>query len=176
MRESKENIELSQMRRLGMSVVISASIGISSILANCLYPSALSTLYARYSSGIFLFLASTGHFNPQFTPILRALLPDFLNEELKTAMIMTSGITELLSSLLIMLPGFTDWGVLLSVTTLLGVFPANINAAFSAKSRKKLHLSFFSALIRLPIQFVFIYWIYQARDTPDLFTQFMKAQ
>lgn len=71
-----------------------------------------------------------------------------------------SGLAEAICGVLLLIPSTTELGAILTVALLWAVFPSNIYAALSSKSRKAMGVEHLKAVlyVRLVIQFLFIYW------------------
>lgn len=106
--------------------------------------------------GILFVMAGILHFiKPD--PYLR-IMPSFIPNP--KAMVYISGVFEVIGGIGFLVPEFrhlAGWGLIL---LLFAVFPANIEMFL--KGYKKHGFSIFTwiALIRLPIQFVLMFWIY----------------
>ncbi|NGP87278.1 DoxX family protein [Fodinibius halophilus] len=89
------------------------------------------------------------------------IVPDFVPYHL--AMVYISGIAEILGGIGILLTqtrSLAAWGLIL---LLLAVFPANINmTVMSVKETGFTSLYSIVTILRLPLQFVLIYWVYWA--------------
>ena len=88
-------------------------------------------------------------------------MPDYIPWH--PAMVYISGAAEIAGAVGILLPSLRTpaaWGL---VALLLAVFPANINMAAEAIQSSG-YASWYSIamLLRLPLQFVLIYWVYWA--------------
>lgn len=89
------------------------------------------------------------------------IIPDFLPFHL--ALVYVSGLAEILGGIGILTPQtriFASWGL---IALLIAVFPANINMAIDAIKNAG-YWSWYSLvmILRLPLQFVLIYWIFWA--------------
>lgn len=89
------------------------------------------------------------------------IMPDLIPWH--SAMVYISGMAEIAGGIGVLLPQFrvpAAWGLIL---LLLAVFPANINMTVQAIGKAGFW-SWYSiiTIIRLPLQFVLIYWIYWA--------------
>lgn len=79
-------------------------------------------------------------------------------------MVILSGIAEIIGGIGIMIPFFklyAGWGLIL---LLIAVFPANIDMSLKAYQKQGLSLYTWLTLLRLPLQFVLIYWVYWATE------------
>ena len=88
-------------------------------------------------------------------------MPDYIPWHL--AMVYVSGAAEIAGAVGILLPSLRTPAACGLVALLLAVFPANINMAAEAV-RNSGYASWYSIamLLRLPLQFVLIYWVYWA--------------
>lgn len=115
------------------------------------------TIHRFIIGGIFI-LAGLLHFLKPGVYI--KIMPDYI--PFHSAMVYISGVAEVLGGLGFMLPSFrlyAAWGLIL---LLLAVFPANIDMAI--KGYKNYALTGYTSilLLRLPLQFALIYWVYWA--------------
>ena len=78
------------------------------------------------------------------------------------AMVFWSGVFEVLGGIGIMIPFSKTFSAIGLILLLIAVFPANID--MFRKAYKKRGFSFYTlaTLLRLPIQFWLIYWVYAA--------------
>ena len=109
-------------------------------------------------AGLFM-LAGLLHFiRPQ---IFLSIMPDYIPYQL--AMVYVSGVAEFLGGLGILISQTQYWAAWGLILLLLAVFPANINMAVEA-IQKQGYWSWWSmaTILRLPLQFVLIYWVYWA--------------
>jgi len=118
----------------------------------------LPELHRYVLAGLFL-LAGTFHFlKPK---LFVSIMPDYIPWH--RAMVYISGAAELVGGFGILIEEtqiLAGWGLVL---LLLAVFPANINMAVKAVQHSG-YASWYSiaTLLRLPLQFVLIYWVYWA--------------
>ena len=92
------------------------------------------------------------------------LMPSFL--PLKMELIVMSGIVEAGFGAMVLFDRFSNvasWGI---IATLIAIFPANLNRAFIKSAREKAKMSLSAAWIRLPFQFLFLYWAYLHTQLP----------
>lgn len=119
----------------------------------------LSPEIHRYIIAGLFFITGLLHFiKPQ---AFVGIMPDYVPYHL--ALVYISGAAELLGAIGILLPQaqvLAAWGLILLLVV---VFPANINMAVKAV-QKSGYSSWYSmaTLLRLPLQFVLIYWVYWA--------------
>lgn len=79
-------------------------------------------------------------------------------------MVLISGVAEILGGIGIMIPAtkvYAGWGLIL---LLVAVFPANIDMFVKAYQKLGMTLYTWLTLLRLPLQFVLIYWVYWAAE------------
>lgn len=113
----------------------------------------------RFLIGIMFVVMGSLHFLKPGT--FASIIPDFIPWH--KAMVYISGVAEIAGGIGILLPQYREaaaGGLLLLLVT---VFPANINMAVQAVQKTGL-LSWYSIAmyVRLPLQFVLMYWIYWA--------------
>lgn len=87
-------------------------------------------------------------------------MPDYIPHH--KAMVFWSGVFEVLGGLAIMVPALRfagGWGLIL---LLAAVFPANIDMFRQAWIKRGLTLYTLATLIRLPIQFWLMFWVFKA--------------
>lgn len=109
-------------------------------------------------AGLFLLTGLLHFIRPQ---VFVNIMPDYIPNHL--LMVYLSGGAEILGGIGILFPqaqSMAAWGLIL---LLLAVFPANINMTVEA-IQKQGYWSWWSmaTMLRLPLQFVLIYWIYWA--------------
>ena len=113
----------------------------------------------RYIIAVLFIITGLLHFiRPQ---VFVNIMPDVVPYHL--AMVYISGVAEIAGAIGILIPQFrvpAAWGL---IALLIAVFPANINMAVEGV-QKTGFTSWYSLLtmLRLPLQFVLIYWIYWA--------------
>ena len=113
----------------------------------------------RYIIAILFIITGLLHFiRPQ---VFVNIMPDVVPYHL--AMVYISGVAEIAGAIGILIPQFRTpaaWGL---IALLVAVFPANINMAVEGVQKTGL-TSWYSilTLLRLPLQFVLIYWVYWA--------------
>ena len=113
--------------------------------------------YSKYVLIFLLILAGSMHFlKPYF--FIR-IMPSYVPFHLQ--MVFISGAVEILCGLLLFFPQTQTLGVYLSILLFIAVFPANIEMAkdYYITHNKYLWL----AILRLPLQFGLIWWVYQFR-------------
>ena len=111
--------------------------------------------YSKFALIFLLIFAGTMHFlKPDF---FIKIMPSYVPFPLK--MVYISGVVEILCGLLLLFPQTQTFGAYLSVLLFIAVFPANIEMA---KDFYLMHHKYFwLTVLRLPLQFVLIWWAYQ---------------
>ena len=103
---------------------------------------------------IFYFSAGINHLrNPEF--YLKAMPPYLPNHAL---IVLLSGIAEIVLALTLLIPKTRTWAAWGIILLLIAVFPANI---FMATSGKFTNIPETFLWLRLPLQFVLIWWAYR---------------
>lgn len=114
----------------------------------------MSLPWHLYLMAALYLLAGLNHFrNPRL--YLKIIPPFFKRPKLVNQL---SGIAEIILAVVLCVPGWTTyaaWGIIL---LLLAVFPANIHMFLDKKA--SLGLPQWVLLLRLPLQFVLIFWAY----------------
>jgi uncharacterized membrane protein len=114
-------------------------------------------IVVRYLFAIFMMYAGVQHFLKPFFYI--PFIPSFL--PLSTAIIYISGIAEILLGIMLIIPKYAKQGALGILLLMLIFLPIHIWDVFSATPAIGNHEA---ALIRLPIQLVFIGIAWKIRD------------
>jgi len=147
------------MKFLRMCLVLMFLLSIISLLWIHIVPSSdVAYLFSKICLGIFFIVGGVAHFDKNWAKFLLNIMPSFL--PFKKELIIISGIIEAGLGILVLFQRFTNiasWGI---IATLIAIYPANINPVFSKTSREKANMSLLAALLRLPLQFVFLYWAY----------------
>ncbi len=108
----------------------------------------------KYLLSFFFFAAGINHFvNPDF--YIR-IMPPYLPWHLE--LVYLSGFFEIALGLLVMIPRYTrlaGWGL---IALLIAIYPANIHMAVNSHLYPEVPAAFH--LIRLPLQLVFIAWVW----------------
>lgn len=107
-------------------------------------------------SGIFL-VAGLLHFIKPGVYI--KIMPDYVPYH--ETMVYLSGVAELAGAIGILLPEYRTWASWGLILLLIVVFPANIEMTLKAYKVKGLNWYTWLTILRLPLQFVLIYWIYK---------------
>ncbi len=79
-------------------------------------------------------------------------------------MVFWSGVAEVLGGIGILIPfskTYAAWGLIL---LLIAVFPANIDMFLKAYQKQGWSIYTVLTLLRLPLQFLLIYWVYWATE------------
>ncbi len=79
-------------------------------------------------------------------------------------MVFWSGVAEVLGGIGVLIPfskTYAAWGLIL---LLIAVFPANIDMFLKAYQKQGWSLYTVLTLLRLPLQFLLIYWVYWAAE------------
>jgi uncharacterized membrane protein len=112
----------------------------------------------RYLIGSLFILAGILHF---LKPALfMKIMPDYLPWH--RPLVLISGILEIAGGIGIMNPflqNYASWGLILLLLT---VFPANITMFQKAHHKHGFTIYVWMLLLRLPLQFVIIWWVYWA--------------
>lgn len=104
--------------------------------------------------GIVYFLAGLNHFiMPDF---YLKIMPPYLPFHL--ALVYLSGIAEMICGVLLTFVTTRRIGAWLTIALLIFVFPANIQMSLDLSHKGG--LLFYASILRLPFQFLFIYWAY----------------
>lgn len=109
-------------------------------------------------AGLFLITGILHFIKPQF---FVRIIPDYIPWHL--AMVYFSGVAEILGAVGILITQTQVWAAWELILLLVAVFPANIQMTVDAV-RKSGYSSWYTmaTLVRLPLQFVLIYWVYWA--------------
>lgn len=115
--------------------------------------------FNRYLIGILFVLAGLLHFwKPAFYV---TIMPDYLPWH--KALVYLSGAAEVAAGIGILVPAVRFEAAIGLILLLVAVFPANIDMAMkSVKQRGWFELYSLLLILRLPLQFVLMYWVYWA--------------
>ena len=103
---------------------------------------------------VFMILAGLNHFwAPNF---YLKMMPPYLPFHLE--LVYFSGIVEVLCGILLLISKTKTWGAWLCIATFVAVYPANIYMALNPSLFPDIPEK--GLYIRLPFQFLFIYWAY----------------
>lgn len=124
----------------------------------------LSVIKMRYKISLYLqtvlyFLAGINHFlNTNF---YIKLIPSYL--PFPKNLVYISGIAEILLALFLLSTKFRIWAIWLIMAMLIAFLPIHIQMIIDAYNNKN-EVLLWITIIRLPLQFVLIYWIYSLRQ------------
>ena len=90
------------------------------------------------------------------------IMPDYIPK--KEAMVFWSGVFEVLGGIGIMISFSKTFSAIGLILLLIAVFPANIDMFRKAYKKRGFTLYTFATLIRLPIQFWLMYWVFAAAE------------
>ena len=107
---------------------------------------------ALYIMSILYFAAGVMHFIRPRTYL--KIMPGFLPFPLQLVYI--SGIVEILCGVLLLLPATRSFGAWLTILLLVAVLPANIQMAVNFYQKGNPY--FWLTILRLPLQFILIWW------------------
>jgi uncharacterized membrane protein len=110
-------------------------------------------LFFLYLMATAYIAAGINHFiNPNFyIKMIRDFLP------FAPALVFISGIAEMMCGVGLFIPAMRVFAAWSTISLLVAIFPANIYMAMHAE---KWHLPLWGLLLRLPVQFVLIWWAY----------------
>lgn len=94
-----------------------------------------------------------------------AIVPDYLPAHRE--LVLASGVTELGGALATLHPRTRRFGGLLLLATLAGVYPANIHMALHPERYPQVPGGRTTLLARLPLQFLFAWFVYKATLTKE---------
>lgn len=112
---------------------------------------------ARFFTGPVMLVAGINHF--VMPDAYESIIPDVL--PLQRELVYASGVAEIAGALASMHPRTRRAGGLLLLATLVAVFPANVFMAANAE-RYDVPGGTAALLARLPLQILFIYWVWLA--------------
>jgi uncharacterized membrane protein len=104
------------------------------------------------------FFISVGIFHLISPKAFLLIMPSYL--PIPLALVYISGVAELLGGMAIMIPflrKMAAWGL---IVLLIAVFPANIYALQNGMTIAGHSVPHWILILRLPVQFIFIYWVY----------------
>lgn len=93
------------------------------------------------------------------------IMPDYIPNH--KAMVLWSGIFEVLGGIGIMIPFSMTFSAIGLVLLLIAIFPANFNMFRKAYKKRGLSLFTLATLLRLPVQLWLIYWVLAAAQLLD---------
>ncbi|MBW8522107.1 DoxX family protein [Chryseobacterium chendengshani] len=113
--------------------------------------------HSKFILAFLLVVAGIMHFiRPHF---FMKIMPDYIPFHLR--MVYISGAVEILCGILLLFPETQKLGAYLCIALFIAVFPANIE--MTKKFYQIHHKYFWLTVVRLPLQFVLIWWAYQFR-------------
>lgn len=109
-------------------------------------------------AGLFLVTGILHFIRPQ---MFVKIMPEYIPRH--QAMVYISGVAEVIGAIGILIDQTQEWAGWGLILLLIAVFPANINMTIKSV-QKSGYTSLFSivTMVRLPLQFVLIYWVYWA--------------
>jgi uncharacterized membrane protein len=117
---------------------------------------------ARFFAGPVVILAGLNHFRVPET--YERIIPDFLPGAL--ALVYLSGVAEVAGGLGTLHPRTRRPAGWFLIATLIAIFPANIYMTLNAGDYPEIPGGEASLLLRLPLQLLFIYWVWLACLSP----------
>lgn len=111
-----------------------------------------------YLIGGMFILAGSLHF--LIPGMYMKIMPDYIPNH--KAMVFWSGVFEVLGGIGIMIPFSKTISAIGLILLLVAVFPANLDMFRKAWKKRGFSLFTLATLIRLPVQFWLIYWVYVA--------------
>lgn len=124
----------------------------------------LVTIIARWLLAAFFILAGANHLRDPalYLPMMPSYLP------WPYALVIISGIAEIAGGLGLLIPQTRRWAGWGLILLLLAVFPANLHMALNNTQLPGMHLSPLVLWLRLPVQIIFIAWVWwvSLRRTP----------
>ena len=117
---------------------------------------------ARTFAGPVMTLAGINHF--VMPGAYEKIMPDYVPAHRE--LVYASGVAEIAGALATMHPRTRRFGGLLLIATLLGVFPANVHMAMHPERYPKVPGGRATLLARLPLQGLFLYWVWAATLAP----------
>ena len=113
-----------------------------------------------YLIGCMFAIAGILHF--VFPNMYLKIMPEYIPNH--KAMVFWSGVFEILGGIGIMIPFSRTISAIGLILLLIVVFPANLDMFQKAYKKRAFSLYTLATLIRLPIQFLLIYWVYVAAE------------
>ncbi len=118
---------------------------------------------ARFFAGPVMFLAGVNHFIS--TRFYENIIPPSLPAH--TELVYISGVAEMIGALGTMFPKTRRPAGMFLIATLVAVFPANVFMALNADKYPDVPGGPATLLARLPLQVLFIYWVWLATLAPE---------
>jgi uncharacterized membrane protein len=117
---------------------------------------------ARIAAAVFFTAAGLNHFrNPRF---YREIIPPFFGNP--APLVIVSGIAEIARGLGLLVEStrrLAGWGL---IALLIAVFPANVFMSIAPEKIPDMHFPLWALWLRLPLQAVFIAWIWFSSLSP----------
>ncbi len=110
-------------------------------------------LFFKYLLALFWFAGGVNHFIN--TDFYLTLMPDYIPAH--RAMVLLSGVTEIVAGILVATPRLTKWGAWLCIAQLVVFFTVHIDMIVHAADKFP-DIPIATLWIRIPIQFLFIFW------------------
>lgn len=112
----------------------------------------------RLAAAIFFVAAGVNHFvKPDF---YRKIVPPGFGSP--AVLVAVSGVAEIAGGIGLLIPWLRRWAGWGLIALLIAVFPANIYMAVSPQRIPDLHFARWTLWLRLPLQGVFIVWVWYA--------------
>ena len=89
-------------------------------------------------------------------------MPDYLPADTHMPLVYASGVAELVGALATMHPKTRRAGGIFLIATLVAIFPANVHMAVNPEQYPKVPGGEAALYARLPLQVLFIYWVWLA--------------
>jgi uncharacterized membrane protein len=122
------------------------------------YSKVLTVRLLRVAAAIFFVAAGANHFvNPDF---YRKIVPPGFGSP--AVLVAVSGVAEIAGGMGLLIPRLRRWAGWGLIALLIAVFPANVYMAVSPQSIPDLHFSRWTLWLRLPLQGVFMVWVWYA--------------
>ncbi|MCO5247444.1 MAG: DoxX family protein [Chitinophagales bacterium] len=112
-------------------------------------------LVSKYIFASLFILTGVLHF--AYPKVYMKIMPEYL--PVHKALVLLSGVAEIVCGLLLFFSGTQTLGAYASIALLIAVFPANIEMTRKYYVKKK--KGFWLTVLRLPLQFVLIWWAFQ---------------
>jgi uncharacterized membrane protein len=111
-----------------------------------------------------MIVAGLNHF--VMTSAYESIMPDYLPAH--APLVYISGVAEALGGLGTMFPRTRKPAGLFLIATLIAIFPANVHMALHADRYPRVPGGEASLIARLPLQLLFIYWVWKATISPKM--------
>src|SRR5687768_17155029 len=120
---------------------------------------------ARIFSGPVMALLGINHFIMPKT--YASIMPEYLPADTHMPLVYASGVAEIVGALATMHPKTRRAGGIFLIATLVAIFPANVHMALNPDQYPKVPGGEASLYGRLPLQVLFIYWVWLATLADD---------